>query len=457
LTTLPTIEQLQASLERGDTTSEALTAEALARIDDPRGEGSRAFTQVYHEQALASARASDMLRSAGLVRSPLEGLPVSVKDLFDVAGQVTWSGSAVLRDAPPATGHAAIVSRLLASGAILVGKTNMTEFAFSGLGINPHYGTPRSPWDRHTGRIPGGSSSGAGVAVADGMSAVSIGTDTGGSVRIPSAFCGLTGFKPTARRVPTMGAFPLSGSLDSIGPLAASVNCCATVDAVLTGQALVAPAPARTEHLRLAVAGNTVLEGADETVRTAFAKAIQALRRAGAQVEMLELPEFSRLADINRQGGFVCAEAWAIHRELLDRSQAGYDPRVASRILRGRDISAADYIDLLQIRRRWIASVERRLAPFDALLLPTAPVIPPAIDALSASDEAYFAANGLILRNPTLINFLDGCALSLPCHAQGEAPVGLMVAGPAMRDIHILNAGRAIEGVLAESLGRTNR
>src|SRR5690606_18035998 len=156
---------------------------------------------------------------------------------------------------------------------------------------------------------------------------------TGGSVRIPSAFCGLTGFKPTARRVPTMGAFPLSGSLDSIGPLAASVNCCATVDAVLTGQALVAPAPARTEHPRLAVAGNTVLEGADETVRTAFAKAIQALRRAGAQVEMLELPEFSRLADINRQGGFVCAEAWAIHRELLDRSQAGYDPRVASRIL----------------------------------------------------------------------------------------------------------------------------
>jgi len=450
---LPTLELLQASLNQGDTTSEALTAQALARIDDRHGEGSRAFTQVYHEQALASARASDMLRSAGLARSPLEGLPVSVKDLFDVAGQVTWSGSAVLRDAPPATGHAVIVHRLLASGAVLVGKTNMTEFAFSGLGINPHYGTPSSPWDRGTGRIPGGSSSGAGVAVADGMSVLSIGTDTGGSVRIPAAFCGLTGFKPTARRVPTTGAFPLSGSLDSIGPLAASVSCCATVDAILSGEPAATAAPPRIEHLRLAVAGNTVLDGADETVRSAFDRAIQALRKAGAQLEMLDLPEFDQLADINRQGGFVCAEAWAIHRELLGRAQAGYDPRVASRILRGRDISAADYIDLLRTRQRWIASVEQRLAPFDALLLPTAPVVPPAIEALRAPDEAYFSANGLILRNPTLINFLDGCALSLPCHAQGEAPVGLMVAGPAMRDAHILSVGRTIEAELANALG----
>jgi len=448
---LPTILELQASLHSGDTSSLELTQAALARIDDPGGEGSRAFTRVYHEQALASARAADTLRAAGLVRSPLDGLPVSVKDLFDVAGDVTLAGSAVLRDAAPASSHASIVQRLIEAGAVIVGKTNMTEFAFSGLGLNPHYGTPSSPWDRATGRIPGGSSSGAGVSVADGMSVASIGTDTGGSVRIPSAFCGLTGFKPTARRIPTQGALPLSFSLDSIGPLAASVRCCAILDALLAGQAYRAPQAPRLSELRFAVPSAVVLDGADDHVRSTFEASLALIRAAGARVDTLALPEFEGLAYINRLGGFVCAEAWAWHRTLLERHADQYDPRVASRIERGKGMSAADYIDLLQDRRAWIASVEGRMRHYDALLMPTVPIVAPSIAELQASDESYFKANALILRNPTIINFLDGCALSLPCHAEGAAPVGLMVAGPAMRDSHILDIGAALEAVLSEA------
>ncbi|HWK71664.1 MAG TPA: amidase [Burkholderiaceae bacterium] len=448
---LPTLTALQESLASGQLTSLDLTQAALARIDDASGEGARAFTRVYHDQARAAAQASDILRAAGLARSPIEGLPISIKDLFDVAGETTLAGSTVLKAAPAAAGSAVVVRRLLGAGAVLVGKTNMTEFAFSGLGLNPHYGTPASPWDRAAGRIPGGSSSGAGVSVADGMSVAAIGTDTGGSVRIPSAFCGLAGFKPTARRVPGQGALPLSFSLDSIGPLAASVSCCATLDAILSGQPLrpdPAPDPAR---LRFAVPASLVLDGADHHVSTVFQHTLREIRRLGAQVDTVDFPEFQQLAHINRLGGLVCAEAWAWHKDLLQDHAAQYDPRVASRIARGKDMSAADYIELTQARPEWIAAVQARLRHYDALLMPTVPVIAPTIQSLQASDEAYFKANALILRNPTLINFLDGCALSIPCHPEGAAPVGLTIAGPAMRDAHILRVGRALESALGPS------
>lgn len=446
---LPTITALQDALDKGETTSVALTQAALARIADPDGEGARTFTAVWEEQALAAARASDILRAAGLARSPIDGLPVSIKDLFDVAGHVTRAGSAVRRDAEPARRHADPVRRLAQAGAVLIGHTNMTEFAFSGLGLNPHYGTPSSPWDRANRRIPGGSSSGAGVSVVDGMAAAALGTDTGGSVRIPSAFCGLTGFKPTAARIPSGGAFPLSASLDSTGPLAASVSCCATLDGILSDDARRAPAAPPPSRLRLAITNSLVLDGADDVVRGTFETAIERLRAAGVIIDTLEIPEFNELAHINRKGGLVCADAYAVHRKALDTQFDRYDPRVASRILRGRDIDAADYIELHARRAQWIAAVEARLRDHDALLMPTVPVIAPTIASLEASDEAYFAANGLILRNPTLINFLNGCALSLPCHAAGEAPVGLMVAGPAHADARILDVGLVIEQVLA--------
>jgi aspartyl-tRNA(Asn)/glutamyl-tRNA(Gln) amidotransferase subunit A len=446
---LPTITDLQKTLIGKATTSVELTEAALARIDAPDGEGSRAFTAVYHAKARAAALASDTLRAAGMQRSEIDGLPISIKDLFDVANETTRAGSVVLNNAAAARRNAPIVQRLIDAGAIIIGRTNMTEFAFSGLGLNPHYGTPSSPWDRATGRIPGGSSSGAAVSVADQMAVAAIGTDTGGSVRIPSAFCGLTGFKPTTGRIPTEGALPLSFSLDSIGPLAASVTCCSILDAIMAGQTYTAPVAPALRHLRFAVPASLALDGADEHVRTTFQRALDTLEKAGAKIEKIELPEFEQLAHINRHGGLIAAEAWAWHRGLLAEHASAYDPRVGTRIMRGKDIGAADYIDVLQTRPRWIAALEARLQPYDALLMPTVPIIAPSIEDLRNSDAAYFAANGLILRNPTLINFLNGCALSIPCHAADSAPVGLMIAGTANRDQAILNTGLAVEQALA--------
>lgn len=450
--TLATLDDVAAALAAGRSCSVDLTEEALRRAQDPDGEGGRVFTRLFADAARAQARASDTLRAAGIVRSPLEGVPVSVKDCIDVAGQVTTAGSVVLRDAAPATRNAPVVDRLLAAGAVIVGHTNMVEFAFTGLGINPHYDTPRNPWDRAGGgRIPGGSSSGAAVSVTDGMAVVGIGTDTGGSVRIPSALCGLTGFKPTQRRVPITGTVPLSTSLDSIGPLAASVACCAVVQAVLAGEPPQVPAPLPVRGARLLVPETVVLDAMDDTVSAAFDHALDRLAAAGAQVTRAPLPELAEFRGLHARGSLVAAEAWAWHRGLLEQPEAAaqYDPRVASRIRAGARMNAADYVDLLAARQRWQAQVMARIAAFDALVMPTTPIIAPHIASLlPPDDKAYFHANGLILRNPTLINFLDGCGLSLPCHEPGSAPVGLMLAGPGGADTRILALGLGVEAVL---------
>jgi aspartyl-tRNA(Asn)/glutamyl-tRNA(Gln) amidotransferase subunit A len=444
-----TLSALSAALAAGRSQAEGLVEAAVARARDPAGEGARVFIAHAGDRAIAAARASDALRAAGAARAPLEGLPISVKDLFDIAGETTRAGSVVLADTPPAERHATIVARLLAAGAVLVGRTNMTEFAYSGLGLNPHYGTPLNPFDRATGRIPGGSSSGAAVSVTDGMAAAAIGTDTGGSVRIPAALCGLAGFKPTARRVSTQGTLPLSTSLDSIGPLAPSVACCALLDAVLAGEAAMVPVPAAVRGLRLAVPTTLVLDGLDPTVSEAFAAALSALSAAGVAVSEIALPEFAALAEINARGGLPGAEAWAYHRAMIARDGARYDPRVRQRIERGVAMSAADYVDVVHARTAWIAAVEARIAPFDALVLPTVPVVAPPLAPLVADDALYGAANVLILRNPTLINVLDGCALSVPCHAPGTAPVGLMIASAGGSDRRILAIGLAVEAALA--------
>ncbi|MVW71015.1 amidase [Bordetella sp. 15P40C-2] len=449
---LPTLHDTAAALQQGRVTSAELTEAALARAADPAGEGARVYTRVYAEQARAAARASDTLRAAGLARSPIDGLPISIKDLFDVAGETTMAGSVAREGEPAADEHAVVVQRLLAAGAVIIGRTNMVEFAYSGLGINPHYGTPRNPWDRTTGRIPGGSSSGAGVSVTDGMALGAIGSDTGGSVRIPAALCGLTGFKPSAWRVSMAGVLPLSTNLDSIGPIAATVRCCATLDAILAGDEIGATEPvwhaASLRGLRFAVPTTVVLDGMDETVSATFSATLDKLAQAGALIEEIEIPEFAQLAQINAKGGFTAAEAWAWHRDLLARAGDRYDPRVGSRIRRGEAMSAADYLDLLQAREAWVAAVDHRIAGYDAMLMPTVPVVAPTIAEVTASDEAYYAANGLILRNPTFINFLDGCALSVPCHAEGSAPVGLMIAGANGADARILSIGMGVEDLL---------
>jgi len=441
-----TVAQLAADLAAGRTSSRRLTEEALAKIADPEGEGARAFIKVYAESALAEADFSDRLRKGGVRRSPVDGLPVSLKDLFDVGGDVTRAGSKAFEK--KAETDAPAVARLRAAGAVLLGRTNMVEFAFGTTGINPHYGTPRNPWDRATGRVPGGSSSGAGVAQADGMCVMALGTDTRGSIRIPSALCGVTGFKPTARRVPRDGAFPLSYTLDSIGPLANSVACCATYDALLAGEAP-QPLPALpVKGLRFLLPKSEVRDGLDPEVASAFQNAIEKLKRAGAIVTEKPVPAFDRSADYFKGGGYAGAEAYAIHRKNADRL-GDYDPRVAKRVLLGKDLSAADYVDFNLMRAQFQREVDALMAPFDAFLLPTVPCIAPPIAEVNASDEAYFRWNGRILRLVGLVNFLDGCAVSLPCQAHGAAPVGLMVSGPAMSDRRILAVAAAVEGALA--------
>ena len=452
---LPRLDQAFQQLGSGQATAVQLTEQALARA--VQGEGPRVFTRVLHDTALAEARASEVLRSAGLVRSAIEGLPLSVKDLFDIKGHPTLGGSRLLANAAPATRSAEVVQRLRRAGAVIVGTTNMTEFAYSGLGLNPHYGTPRNPWRREAdggGRIPGGSSSGAAISVTDGMALAAIGSDTGGSVRIPSALCGLTGFKPTARRISMQGVLPLSTSLDSIGPLAPSVRCCATLDAVLSGESHGELQAASLRGLRLLAPTNVVLDDMDSAVAAAWQHALSLLSSAGALITEAAVRPFSELAQINAQGGFTAAEAWAWHRHYMEGEGssrlAEYDPRVGTRILRGKNISAADYIDLLTRRREWIAQVEAQMASHDLLLMPTVPIGAPRIADLEASDDAYFATNGLVLRNPTLINFLNGCAISLPCHCAGEAPVGLSLAGTAGQDWRLLSAALAVEQLLAQ-------
>jgi aspartyl-tRNA(Asn)/glutamyl-tRNA(Gln) amidotransferase subunit A len=442
-----TIEELAAALAAGTTTSRALVEDCLARIEDPDGEGARVFTAVYAESARAMADAADRLRRAGRAPGRYAGIPIGVKDLFDVAGETTRAGSRALDGTAPATATAPAVARMIAAGFVPIGRTNMTEFAFSGLGINPHYGTPRAPWDRPATRIPGGSSSGTAVAVADGMAAAGLGTDTGGSCRIPAAFCGVVGYKPTARRVPLAGALPLAPSLDSIGPLAPSVACCAAIDAVLGGEAPALLVALKLNGLRLAVP-EALLDGMDADVAAAFARALAVLSVAGARIEHVHFEAFAQIAAAGARGGLAAAEAYAWHRPLLAERAALYDPRIRHRIERGGQQSAADYIDLLADRRRITAGFDRATQGFDALLLPTVPIVPPRIAELDAEAD-YNRLNLLILRNTAPANFLDRCAISLPCHRSGEPPVGLMLMGETMGDAKLFAAAAAVEAALA--------
>jgi len=442
------IAALAQELAEGKTTSRRLVEAALARVADAGGEGGRVFTKVHAQGALVAADASDRLRKQGVVPSPLAGLPVSIKDLFDIAGEVTTAGSKVLRDAAPASADAVAVARLRAAGAVVIGRSNMSEFAFSGIGINPHYGTPANPYDRGRRRIPGGSSSGAAVSVADGMAAFALGTDTGGSVRIPAALCGIAGFKPTRTRVPLAGAFPLSTTLDSVGPLAPTAACCATVFQVLAGEPPRPLAAAEFPGLRLGVPKNHMLQDLDVEVAQAFDAAMQRLSRRGAVIVPLAVPEFDEAAKASSGGGISPPEAYAVHRKWIDREQE-IDPRVLERILRGGSVLAADYIDLLATRNRLVARFTRANYDIDVLVMPTVPRIAPLIEGLERNAETFRLSNGNMLRNTSLINFLDGCALTLPIHAPREAPVGLMVVGFSGEDERVLSAGLAIEAALA--------
>ena len=459
-TTHTALHALSSALRQGQLTSARLTEQMLERIASTDTSGV-VFTTVFASQAREAAQQADQRWSAGAPRSPIDGIPLSIKDLFDVEGLKTTAGSVVLNQAqvPAAQADALVVQRLKQAGAVILGRTNMTEFAYSGLGINPHHGTPLSPWDRATQRLAGGSSSGAAVSVSDGMAAAAIGTDTGGSVRIPAAFCGLTGFKPTAKRIDQTGAVPLSPSLDSIGPIGHRVSCCQWLDAVMAGdqasmwaaesgaESGAAQASASSRPV-LGIPKQLVRDAMDETVASVFTKATEALQRAGFRIEEVDLPELHELAVMNANGGLTAAESWQWHEQVLRQGQAQYDPRVAVRILRGQQIDAQAYQRLLQQRADWIARISPKISAFDALWMPTVPVVPPPLAPLLESDEAYAQINLLTLRNPSVINVLDGCALSLPFQADSDAPpVGLMIASVANRDAALLRLGQRCESV----------
>ncbi|MGJ7490627.1 amidase [Variovorax sp. ZT4R33] len=438
------IATLRARVARGALSHEAVVAQALEGASSDAAKN--VFTRLYGDAALAAARHADASQRAGVALPALAGLPVTVKDLYDVAGETTMAGSVVCEGEPAAVADAVAVARLRTAGAAIVGKTNMTEFAFSGVGINPHHGTPRNPADAAVARIPGGSSSGAAVSVALGLAVAGLGSDTGGSIRIPAALCGLVGFKSTQSRVPRTGAFELARSLDTVCAMTRSVADCLLVDAAIADMPL-AVHRRPLQGMRLAVPRTMMFDGIEPAVALAFEHALGVLSAAGAIVVDLPLAELAEITQINAPGGFSPVEASAVHRARIGAQRARFDPRVAARVDLGMSVSAADYIVMQDRRRDWIARVEGAIEGFDALLCPTVPIVAPAIEAL-ATDEAFFKANGLLLRNTFAINFLDGCSFSLPCQRSGELPVGLMLSSVRGDDARLAAVALAVEAAL---------
>ncbi len=404
------------------------------------------FLGTCFDQARAVAATPD------IAKKPLAGLSVSVKDLFDIGGQTTSAGSLVLRDAPPAISDSTAVARLRLAGAAFIGRTNMSEFAFSGVGINPHYGTPHNPAAKDVPRIPGGSSSGAAVSVATGAAYIGLGSDTGGSIRIPAALCGVVGFKSTARLVPADGTLPLSTTLDTVCALTRCVPDAMMVHEILAQRRIVR-SPAPLSAYRLGIARTLMLDDLDTTVARAWHRTLDILRRAGARIEDIALPEINELQQMQANGSFSAAESYVWHYQLLASKKDSYDDRVAARIERGSSMSARDYIELLLARRDWIDRMTHRLQGFDAVLSPTVAVVAPPISDVAPGaqrDDAFFRTNSLLLRNTSVVNMLDGCAISIPCHVGGELPVGLMVWAGALQDDPVLNIAFEIEKLLQQ-------
>jgi aspartyl-tRNA(Asn)/glutamyl-tRNA(Gln) amidotransferase subunit A len=443
-----TLAGLSQQLRDGKVTSRDLVEKSLAKIADPAGEGARAFIKVDAEGARAAADFVDGQRRRGREPSPYAGIPLSVKDLFDLAGEVTTAGSVVLKGEAPATRDAPAIAALKAAGMVVLGRTNMTEFAYSGVGLNPHYGTPRSAYDRRTARIPGGSSAGAAVSVADGMCALGIGSDTGGSCRIPAAYNGIVGYKPSTGRVSTKGAYPLSSSFDSIGPLANSVACCATADALMAGDWSGEILPRNASSLRLGVLKTMVLDGLDEAVAKTCEAALSKLARAGATLVEFDFDDLLEMPSLTVKGGIIAAEAYAHHRALMATKGDAYDPRVRLRIEGAAGISAADHMATLGRRARMITRYRERAQEFDAVVMPTVMNLPPAISALAGND-GYLRCNGMALRNTYAGNFLDCCAISIPANAPDEAPVGFMLFGLWGQDQMLFSIAQACERELA--------
>jgi aspartyl-tRNA(Asn)/glutamyl-tRNA(Gln) amidotransferase subunit A len=430
----------------GEQSSLDATDACLERIRDPAGEGKRTFTKVWADEARAAATAQDTLMRAGYASSPITGIPISIKDMLDVKGETTRAGAKALDDAAPATEDSPVVRRLKAAGAVLVGRTNMAQFAFSIVGLNPHFGTPGNPWNRS--RIPGGSSSGAAVSVADGMAVAAIGSDTVGSIRAPAALCGVVGFKPTQRSVPRQGAIPLSITLDTIGPLARTVEDCALVYGVIAGEPHRDLPEIALRGLRLAIPQTRVLEDLDPEVSRAFERACSAISHANASLADAEYEYFAEIESRNACGVIEYVDALVWHKELLARRGHDYDPNVRARVEKGAQIPAIEYAGMLERRRELIETFDRATGPIDALILPTVSIVAPTIENCER-DESNVRSK--LLRNPSLFNFLDRPAITIPIQQQGDAPVGLMVVGERGQDWRLLGIARAVEALFRSS------
>ena len=445
---MKTLFDLARKLEKKQLGSRQLVEHCLANIDEDSGEGHNAFISVYRERALAEADAADLARKHNRHASPFTGIPISIKDLLDVAGEVTTAGSHVLDEQKPAVRDATVVQRLRSAGFIVIGRTNMTEFAYSGLGVNSHYGTPASPWDRRTRRIPGGSSSGAAVSVTDDMAAGAIGTDTGGSTRIPAALCGIVGFKPTAERVPKDGCVPLSATLDSIGPLANTVTCCTVLDAVMAGSERIELPNFPQVGLRLGVLEGFATEDLDNEVAGAYQAVLARLGKRGILTKTVNLPELETYYAHANRGSLVGGEALAWHRQFLPDRAAHYDPWVLSRIEASASFSAADYVDTVQRREMCRQATYERTNGLDAIVLPTCALLPQPIASVTYEESESHRVNLLNLRNTSIANTLNAPSISIPCHAADAAPVGFMLIGKTADDQQLLSIAQSIERIV---------
>ena len=445
---MKTLLDLAQKLNRKKVSSQQLVQHCLENIEAENGEGNNAFTSVFRERAIAEAVAVDVARREGRLSSPFAGIPISIKDLFDVAGMVTTAGSHVLDKEPAATHDAVIVQRLRSAGFIIIGRTNMTEFAYSGLGINAHFGTPASPFDRRTRRIPGGSSSGGAVSVSDSMAAATIGTDTGGSTRIPAALCGIVGFKPTAERVPQRGCIPLSTSLDSIGPMANTVTCCSVLDTIMSGGEHIELTPYPQVGLRLGVLDGFALENLDGEVSTAFEAVLDRFSKRGILTKTVNLPELENYQAHANRSSLIGGEAYAWHQQYLDIRHDHYDPWVRERISAGKSFTAADYINTVKRRSECQQATQKRCIGIDALVLPTVPIVAPPIAELIQNDELSAAVNLTTLRNTSVANTLNAPAITIPCNAPDEAPVGFMLLGKNGEDEKLLSIALSLEAII---------
>ncbi|KAA3445750.1 amidase [Mesorhizobium sp. SARCC-RB16n] len=407
------------------------------------------YTKLYAEAARAAADASDARKRTGVTLGPLDGTIVSVKDLFDVAGEPTTAGSLMRKTAKPAVRDGTIVGRLRQAGAVIIGKTNMTEFAFTAIGDNMHYGTPGNA--RDVSRISGGSSSGAGVSVGEGTSDISIGSDTGGSIRIPAALNGVVGFKPTARRVPLSGAFPLSGTLDSIGPLARTVAQCAAADAVMAGETPSELASIALAGLRVGIPRGVLFGDTESEVAAAFERCLGKIEQAGARIADLSIDDM--IADLHaatKRGSIAAMEGAEVHADwLATGASVPVDPHVSGPLSRAATLTAPVYIGALRRRAALAAAMDERLSSADVLVLPTVPVTAPTIASIAEDAELRDRIEGLLLRNTQVANQFDLCAISLPMLGT-TLPAGLMLVARNGHDRHLLRIAAEVERLLGD-------